>query len=174
MTKTSVKDNKFQDQFQQGLIGLSYSIVKGHFDQVFHCLPWEEGKRTSHKSALTGEKPLSWSWAPSMPWKVSILSLLCIWIHLLGLSDHSRWDVSTLAAHEKHLRSFKNMLRLRPYLKKVEESFLKWKGFSWGWPPCKLIEIEIMGQRKNVPSLPWESPGFAQISMAGYMTQNTS
>lgn len=43
--KMKIMDNKVQDQFQQGLVGLPYSTVQGYLNQVFHHLQWRQGKR---------------------------------------------------------------------------------------------------------------------------------
>lgn len=86
--KMSIMDNKAQDQFQQGLVGLSYSIVKGHLNHVIHCLQRRQGKRTATNLLSLVENQCKEHRGHEHPLhsKVSIVPLLYIWIHLLGLT----------------------------------------------------------------------------------------
>lgn len=119
--KMSITDNKVQDQFQQGLVG-SYSIVKGHLHQVFHCLQRKWGKRPATNLLSLVENQCKEHHPPIMGMSTIHLctqNFHCAFIIYLatfaGL-DYSRWIFSILATHENHLCSFINMsvLRLHP------------------------------------------------------------
>lgn len=146
-------DNKIQDQFQQGLIGLftpyskaisnkfpiacnkdkGWQLVTNLLSLVEKSMQGASSTDHGHKHCLYTWKFSSchyytsgyicWAW----PFQMRLLNTGCTW---------------------QHLHSSTNMSMLRPHPEKSETKLSKQKGFSPWWPSCESTETEIEGQKK--------------------------
>lgn len=89
--KMSIMDNKAQDQFQQGLVGLILFHSQRPSQPSYPLLTKKTREENSHKSAFTGGKPMqgaSWAGAPSA--LESFHSAIIIYLDTFAGPDYSR------------------------------------------------------------------------------------